>query len=154
MKPTAHRNRSSAVTEPEPDLIHILYMSDSRLDRPSALDQLQTLVETSRRNNAAAQITGALICTEDNFVQFLEGPAAAVQRLLAKLQVDARHANLRILLESPARGRRFGPWTLAYCGPAEFVRAEIDAVTGCGRSGETARARLIDLMVAFAAAAD
>jgi hypothetical protein len=128
-----------------------LYVSDSRLTWADQAAILNSIVSVSRAHNAQAAITGALMFTEANFVQFIEGPANAIEILLDKLMRDDRHVNIRILIDQPAAGRRFGRWTLAYHGPPQFIEPEIVAATMSGDSDE-AKWQLVDMMVAFAEA--
>ena len=62
--------------------------------------------------NAGAGITGALVFTGSHFSQVLEGPAAAVQALMAAILRDPRHRDVRMLCESAAAKRRFGHWAM------------------------------------------
>ena len=114
---------------PRSDLHALLYVSDSRLRPAEAFSQLQSIVEISVGENAARDISGALMFTEEHFVQYLEGPTSALRRLLLALRADERHANLRLLIDRPAKERVFGPWALAYYGPPDFVRAEVKGLS-------------------------
>jgi hypothetical protein len=128
----------------------LLYVSNSRLPPADAFSELQSIVQVSVANNGAREISGALMFTEENFLQYLEGPISSLQALLLALRADARHENLRLLLDRPTNERLFGSWALAYYGPPDFVRAEVAAALDDG--SEAAKSRLIDMMVAFASA--
>lgn len=128
----------------------ILYVSESRLRPADAQTELRSIVKVSADNNAARQITGALMFTEDHFAQYVEGPPGALRELLCVLRADQRHAHMRLLIDRPTQERIFGPWALAYHGPPDFVRAEVGAAMQGG--GEAVNARLVDMMLAFSAA--
>ncbi|GGJ42460.1 hypothetical protein GCM10011393_10660 [Sphingopyxis bauzanensis] len=145
--------RSVRVLPAPTDLRALLYISDTLLPHHTAARELATIVAVSRRNNFARQITGALMVTERHFVQFLEGPDAALEALLAKLHADGRHQNLRVLSDDRARSRHFGHWSLAYCGPQTFLADFIDDAMRTGRGGAQARDELVLMMAAFAGAA-
>ena len=66
-------------------------------------------------------ITGALVCTERNFVQFIEGPDAAIADLLGKIRADRRHARVNVLEDTRAEDRHFHGWSLAYSGPDAYI---------------------------------
>ena len=80
--------------------------------------------------------------TELNFVQFIEGPAAAVADLVAKLRLDRRHAHMNVIEEAEPQQRLFGQWSLAYSGPDTFIDRELVPVLQLQPDqsrGETAR---------------
>jgi hypothetical protein len=145
--------RSVLVPTASTDLRALLYISDTLAQPRTAMFDAEAIVEVSRRNNAVRHITGALMVTERHFVQFLEGPATALDRLLATLYSDKRHQNLRILNDGPARLRRFAHWSLAYCGPQSFVAAYLEKALRADVRGARARGDLVEMMVAFAGAA-
>ena len=130
----------------------ILYISDSRLTSAGEELALQSLVSAARERNALVGITGALMFTQTNFIQFVEGPERAVGTLLEALGRDERHENMQILLDGRASDRRFARWTLAYCGPPQFVQADILAAAAGGDKNDDAKWRLVDMIFAFAAA--
>lgn len=131
----------------------MLYISDMLLPHATATRDLEAIVAVSRRNNKACQISGALMVTDRHFVQFLEGPAAALEGLLAALHADRRHHNLRVLEDGPAVSRRFAQWSLAYCGPHDFVAGWLDDASRVDLGADQARDDLIAMMAAFAGAA-
>ena len=74
-------------------LFRLVYASTSLLsDEPDlAREQIEQILLVSRRNNEAAEITGALLFSDTNFSQVLEGPRAEVERLYETLNHDPRH---------------------------------------------------------------
>ena len=77
-------------------------------------DVLDAILSQSRRNNAADDITGALLYNDGNFFQVLEGPAPAVQACFARIERDRRHKGC-IILRSEALGtRNFATWDMAF----------------------------------------
>ena len=64
-------------------LVRLVYASTSLLsDEPDlAREQIEQILLVSRRNNEAAEITGALLFSDTNFSQVLEGPRTEVERL-------------------------------------------------------------------------
>ncbi len=92
-------------------LVHIVYAS-----RPFGFDDLALsgILATARRNNARDNITGALICREDLFLQWLEGPQAVVQALYGRIERDDRHTDLRCLISGPLAARVFPDWAMRH----------------------------------------
>ncbi|WP_374944270.1 BLUF domain-containing protein [Sphingomonas sp.] len=66
----------------------------------------------ARRNNARDAITGALLCRHDLYLQLIEGPAPAIDALYARIAVDDRHSDVRLLLSDTADRRMFPDWTM------------------------------------------
>src|SRR5262245_16169276 len=76
-------------------------------DEPDlAREQIEQILLVSRRNNEAAEITGALLFSDTNFSQVLEGPRADVERLYEILNHDPRHKDLLLLLNEPLAARQ------------------------------------------------
>lgn len=73
---------------------------------------LAGILAQARRNNPRDDITGALICRHDIYLQLIEGPAANIDALFEKITVDDRHANVHLLLEEDAPERMFPDWAM------------------------------------------
>ena len=87
-------------------LYRLVYASTSLLsdDADTARQQIADILSASRRNNAADDITGALLFSDTNFAQVLEGPRAAVERLYETLHHDPAIRTCSCF--SPSRSRR------------------------------------------------
>jgi hypothetical protein len=70
--------------------------------------------EHAHISNQSQGITGLLICTPTWFCQTLEGPDAAIEKLLAKIARDRRHFAFTILGESATETRLFPAWGMAW----------------------------------------
>ena len=84
----------------------------SRCVEPMAPDDLNRMVESSRVRNRAASITGLLICEDDHFFQWLEGPTDGLARLWRSIRIDRRHTDIEILGDAPTPVRFFGAWDM------------------------------------------
>ena len=122
------------------DLISLVYTSSAAASfRETALENL---LEESRRLNSARDITGMLLYRGERFIQVLEGPASLVRSLADRIGRDARHRDMRVLLEEPIESRRFAEWTMAYRplhqhpdeAPAGFRDSFADLEDGTERS--------------------
>jgi hypothetical protein len=132
------------------DLDVWMYASRSCLTETidSAIDGI---VCSSRLRNAENHVTGMLLFTGSRFVQFVEGPAAAVKNLRASIIADPRHDDLCQLVPEPSPERRFAGWSLGYSGPSRYVQSAVDQAIIASdqrRFGKTAD--LLRLMIEFA----
>jgi len=91
------------------DLIRLIYSS-----RPFGFDQgiLNGILVNARANNAAQDITGALICRADLYLQLLEGPSAAVAACYGRIVRDDRHVEVTLRHRGPAPHRLFAKWAM------------------------------------------
>lgn len=92
----------------------LCYLSTARGDVSDV--GLQNIVEEARRANGPHGITGLLAYGGGLFFQIIEGPADAVDHVMARIQADARHGALRILQDMDVDRRDFPGWPLAVRG--------------------------------------
>ena len=75
--------------------------------------EVDRLIEFSQRRNAARGITGVLVFGSGVFFQWVEGPPAEVQNLIASLHGDSRHHDIVALDRSvEARERLYPGWEM------------------------------------------
>lgn len=91
--------------------------------------EVERIVEFSQRRNVARGITGVLVFSSGVFFQWIEGPPAEVQRLMASLHGDARHNDVVPLDVSIEKRERLYPsWDMELV-EAEDIRAVLhDAI--------------------------
>ena len=79
------------------EIKHIIYAS-----RPFGFDDavLKSILLSSRTNNAKSNVTGALICRSDLYLQILEGPEDAVDQTFQRIERDDRHLEIHPLKEN------------------------------------------------------
>jgi hypothetical protein len=106
-------------------LIHCIYASRAITAPDDA--QVQTLLESARRNNVAQGITGMLLSIEGSFFQVLEGDAAAVDRAYTTIARDARHDRVVQIIREPIAQRSFGEWSMGF---AAVGRADAQQLVG------------------------
>lgn len=107
-------------------LVQLIYSS-----KPFGYDaaMLDGILATARRNNPTQDITGALICRGDLYLQMLEGPDEAVMTLFGKIVSDDRHSNVVKRTQRPVKTRLFGAWAMRH-DPARswmWSKQEVDA---------------------------
>ncbi len=90
-------------------LIRIIYVS-----QPFGFDEamLNGILADSRRNNTRDDVSGALICRADAYLQFIEGPEAAIRATYARISTDNRHLDVRLLVDESVSGRLFPEWAM------------------------------------------
>jgi hypothetical protein len=71
---------------------------------------LNQILSVARRNNARDQITGALICRADLFLQLLEGPRLAVTAAFHRILADDRHLDVTLIGCGDIKTRQFPAW--------------------------------------------
>ena len=77
-----------------------------------SLEILSAILVASRANNKKNDITGALICRSDIFLQLLEGPEKQVKNTYDAIQNDDRHVNVYGLIDRPIEKRLFPAWAM------------------------------------------
>ena len=111
-------------------MLQIVYISTARQVPDTA--SLEAILAESRRNNAAAGVTGLLVSGGRRFLQALEGPDAAVLATYARIHADPRHHALVLLGSTHIEARAFGDWSMGFeaGGTAESgdLRGVIDAL--------------------------
>ena len=107
-------------------------------------EQVQNILDASRRNNPRQDITGALLFSSDCFAQTLEGPAQAVEEAFERIQLDSRHTDTVILRAGMVEARDFGDWSMAYAGRQSAERLRFGALTS--KSGAVAESEVLDLL--------
>jgi Sensors of blue-light using FAD len=90
-------------------MIQLIYAS-----RPFGFDAavLNSILTMARHCNARDDITGALICREDLYLQMLEGPADMVEAAYARISRDGRHLEVHQLVKEPITERLFPQWAM------------------------------------------
>jgi hypothetical protein len=131
--------------------ISLLYVSRSALRLPDEAGAVDAIIATSLLRNRQLDVTGALVFTERQFAQYLEGPAEGVHRLMDSIRRDPRHNDVRIIFDKPLQARRFPTWAMAYAGPSTFVAGHVLTLADADSPSREAKAaeRLIALMRQF-----
>lgn len=132
----------------------LLYVSRATFPSSVAEATVREIVGAARVLNANESVTGALVYTQGRFAQNLEGPAATLDGMMARIVCDPRHASVTIVYDELLPARRFPDWTMAYAGPSTFVAGNILPLTDPAEPPVLRKAaeRLIELMRQFAAA--
>jgi hypothetical protein len=91
------------------DLYRVVYAS-----QPFGFDDamLNGILADARRCNIRDNITGALICRSDLYLQWLEGPEPAVRAAYGRIVGDDRHTDVHCLMAGAVAERLFPGWAM------------------------------------------
>ena len=80
--------------------------------KPFGYDQatLNGILSDAINYNSKNNITGALICRDDIYLQLLEGPENEVNLTFEKISNDHRHVEIELLLKEYCNKRIFPGW--------------------------------------------
>ncbi|OWK29276.1 BLUF domain-containing protein [Sphingomonas dokdonensis] len=98
----------------------LLYISTAA---PGAGIDIGEILAISMRNNRREGVTGLLWTDAHRFLQVLEGPEEAVQGVLGRIKIDARHRGIVVLQDRTIAVREFGAWEMARRGPGDTADA-------------------------------
>ncbi len=91
-------------------LSYLVYLSERK---PNCTEQeIEKILAACNRNNEKFDITGVLLYSEKQFVQYLEGEYREIFQLYDKIKDDDRHKNIVLINSSPAKERIFPSWQM------------------------------------------
>lgn len=113
------------------DTYRLVYYSRNQIreDAQGFPAQVQSILAASRRNNASAGVTGALLFNAGCFGQVLEGPRRAVEATFERIQRDPRHGDVSLLAFEPAE-RAFPSWSMGFVGSKPGDADRFAAIAG------------------------
>jgi hypothetical protein len=94
--------------------------------------EVRALLRKARSKNKGLGITGLLLYAQDQFLQVLEGPEAAVLSLYDTIRDDPRHRHVETLHATPVARHTFPDWKMGLedlttvsgeTGTSEFLQA-------------------------------
>ena len=77
-------------------------------------DALLALVTQCHRNNTGKGLTGMLLHGNGTFLQVLEGEEIIVEPLLAVIERDPRHTNMKTLHRETISSRQYSDWSMGF----------------------------------------
>jgi hypothetical protein len=120
----------AAEGEPSGPVFRLVYRSHSRIpldDRPVALAEI---LRVARSANARASITGALLITDNWFVQALEGEESSVQALYQRIRQDPRHEHVTLIESGNRDACVFSRWAMAQVSASGQADIPLEATEG------------------------
>ena len=94
------------------ELCQVAYVSRATAPMDHLLN-IAEILAVSQRNNWRDGITGALVYADGRFFQTVEGRPESIERLLARVGGDPRHAGVEIVLRRQVPERGFADWSMA-----------------------------------------
>lgn len=109
----------------------ILYCSRNCMDTTAEqqLAEVRKILVSSRNNNAARGVTGALLFSPSVFAQVLEGPLEEVENTFERIQRDMRHEDVAVLESGYVSEREFPAWSMAFAGGAPHEEVNFQEFT-------------------------
>ena len=107
-------------------LKQVIYVSKKT---DSSSDSLTDIYDISQKNNSESGISGCLLIGSDSYLQLLEGPDSAVEKLYSKIKVDSRHKKVKKLFEQHIEEKSFSSWSMKFApfNNIEWGNKELDA---------------------------
>jgi hypothetical protein len=112
----------------------LMYRSRDLIARQDRKVALGDLFSEARSKNKRQGISGALLVSEQWFVQTLEGDEDAILSLYARIKNDPRHDLVSLLSAGPVGNRVFSRWSMAKVSdeldePDTFLLAHRDGIS-------------------------
>jgi len=107
---------------------------------------VQVILGVAQVNNRRLDLTGMLAQSDGHFAQVLEGRAEAVAALMARIRRDARHRDVRMLLQETAERRQFANWAMGLVR-RDDMSAAIAAAHGVGCVDDLHARRLLQALM-------
>lgn len=121
-------------------VFRLVYRSHSRIPAPRRRAVLGELFSQARSNNKKRSITGALLLTDEWFVQTLEGDETQVRELYDRIAADPRHESLELLEQGQVAGRVFARWAMAKVSDGDApdipLIAHVDGISKAAPRGD------------------
>lgn len=138
---------------PETGLGQLIYSSSARCAEHSR--DMARIREVAPGRNARLGLTGFLHREDDMFFQCLEGGSGALREIMALLESDPRHHDMRVLAAGAIPRRRFEGWAMGFSDRRSLSLFDwIAASSGPERSRRIANGQdLVDFLVMAAARA-
>ena len=95
----------------QPRIKQVIYVSE-KTDTSS--DSLTNIYDISQKNNLQSGISGCLLIGSNSYLQLLEGPDSAVDKLYSKIKMDSRHKKVKKLFEEHIEEKSFSSWSMKF----------------------------------------
>ncbi len=111
-------------------LVRLIYTSrvtrDNNAFGPNDIDDI---LQTSKRNNKKSHITGLLCFNRKYFLQCIEGSREQVNRTYNKILQDKRHHDVIMLGYEEINERSFNDWDMGFIAESSFTKEMITRFT-------------------------
>ena len=107
-------------------LYALVYVSTAT--RTLSVDELNHLLDRARVRNSQEGVTGVLLYSHGNFIQYLEGPTTGLEKVYAVIKADPQHQGIIELMREPIQSREFSDWSMAFRNISAFGLASPPAI--------------------------
>ena len=100
--------------------------------RPFGFEEgiLNQILMTARRCKIRNGVTGALICRDDIYLQWLEGPEEQVKNTLERISRDDRHDEMKVQVAGGVSERMFGKWAMLHDPVVSWIWTQKEVANG------------------------
>ncbi len=105
-------------------LSHLVYVS-ARTPKCTETE-IKKILASCNKNNSGLGVTGVLLYSGTNFLQYIEGEYKTIIDLYDKIKTDDRHKNAVLISSSPIAERSFPSWQM---GSKTFDLATVEYQT-------------------------
>jgi hypothetical protein len=123
-------------------IVTLIYRSHAV--RPLHAQDMQALLLAAQSRNLAEGVTGLILYQDEQFYQWLEGPAESVDRIMRAISKDPRHTDVEVLDRHAGPRRVFGGSTMRLAAP-DCAPTMADILDGLRHHPEDAAALLAQL---------
>jgi hypothetical protein len=105
-------------------LAHLAYVSSRKLNCSD--QEIEKILSACKKNNPPLDITGVLMYSDKQFIQYVEGELAALTSLYDKIKLDSRHERAVMVSYGPIEKKIFPSWHMAN---RKISNKDVDFVT-------------------------
>jgi hypothetical protein len=113
-------------------LSHLVYVS-ARTPKCTE-EEIQKILASCKKNNSDIGITGVLLYSNSQFVQYMEGEFKSIIALYDKIKTDDRHKNPIMISSAPIPERTFPSWQM---GAKTFDLSAVEYQTSISAEDKT-----------------
>jgi len=128
------------------------YVYLSRASEDFNENDIDAIVEISRRNNTRDGVTGMLLYKDGKFLQILEGDEVKVKEIARRIEADPRHGEVTVIFDGKMP-QLFNDWSMGYANLNTDAFRNNPAVldyfrkTWCAESFQSAQTRVRRLLL-------
>lgn len=116
------------------DLRAIAYVSSATY--LMAVPQLESLLVVARNLNLESSVTGVLLYSDGNFMQYFEGSEGAVSITYERIRSSRRHKGIIALMNERIVERSFPDWHMGFAQPTQSELLSLSTARWQSMAGE------------------
>lgn len=90
--------------------------------------EIDSILESCQRNNAARNVTGLLLYNGRNFLQLLEGAGEDLEWVIGRISSDPRHSGISVLADVDCEERSCPDWLMRHIRLVDNLDERRDAL--------------------------